>query len=828
MEVIATSDETDKMFRTNPRDFYLFPEFRQYPIKMASFLPRHWVIRGLKTTLADRVKKGEFYSFQIGVFSPSTDLSEVKISCTDLKSKSGDIILKSKISSFNSSGIDLKGKSFTKTINIKSGTVQALWFGVDIPEEQKSGKYRGEFTIQPRGLKPETIIIELNLSGERIVDHGDNQPWNMTRLRWLNSTLGSNKDFIIKPFSPVLIKNHSLKILGREIILTSGGLPKEIKSYFTPRMTGLKSRAEHILASPVTFKILTKNHKIEQWESKAYRIKQNHKSQANWNLLNESKNFTLKVQGRLEYDGMLNYELTLTAKKNLEVENISLLIPFHSKAAKLMIGLGRKGGKRPKNFSWKWDINFHQEGVWLGDVNKGLQYVLRDNNYERPLNTNFYHNKPLKLPDSWSNKGKGGINIKKQGKYIIADNYSGKRVFKKGDTLHYNIRFLITPFKTIDLKKHFATRFVHKFVEVDQAKEWGGTIINVHHANKINPYINYPFYNLDLQKAYIDEAHKKGLKVKLYNTIRELSYKTYELFALKSLGEEIFNGGSGGGHSWLQEHFRSNYHSAWHATRVNDAAILNKGTSRWTNYYIEGLNWLAKNQQIDGLYLDDIAFSRNTVKRIVNVLNRHRPEVVIDLHSANQFNPRDGYINSIFLYMEHLPYISRLWFGEYFDYNENPDYWLTEVSGIPFGLTGEMLEKGGHPYRGMLYGMTTRVYGKYNPQALWKLFDNFDIGNSRMSGYWISDSPIKTPSKKILATVYLHTDQVLIVLASWSDKDEHIKLRINWKTLGFKKDHVTLSSPAIENLQKYKIYNPLSSILIPKNKGLLLVLRKNR
>jgi len=36
------------------------------------------------------------------------------------------------------------------------------------------------------------------------------------------------------------------------------------------------------------------------------------------------------------------------------------------------------------------------------------------------------------------------------------------------------------------------------------------------------------------------------------------------------------------------------------------------------------------------------------------------------------------------------------------------DYWLTEVSGIPFGLMGEMLQDGGHPYRGMLYGMTAR------------------------------------------------------------------------------------------------------------------------
>ena len=45
-------------------------------------------------------------------------------------------------------------------------------------------------------------------------------------------------------------------------------------------------------------------------------------------------------------------------------------------------------------------------------------------------------------------------------------------------------------------------------------------------------------------------------------------------------------------------------------------------TARWTNYYIEGLNWLAKNQRIDGLYLDDIAFSMADVERLIRVLHR--------------------------------------------------------------------------------------------------------------------------------------------------------------------------------------------------------------
>jgi hypothetical protein len=537
-----------------------------------------------------------------------------------------------------------------------------------------------------------------------------------------------------------------------------------------------------------------------------------------------SENFNMQVSGVIEYDGMLDYNIQVIAKNDVDIEDIKLQIPMDKDATKYMLGLGRKGGAFKDNITWKWDVTKHHEGAWLGNINKGIQYVLRDETYERPLNTNFYQAKPLNLPNSWYNNKKGGINITSENGIVNIENYSGNRSMLKGDTLNFNIRFLITPFKLIDTKEHFTTRFVHKYVPVDSVISLNGTIVNVHHANEINPYINYPFYNIEKQKAYIDEAHKKGIRVKLYNTIRELSYKAHELFALKSLGDEVLNDGKGGGHSWLQEHFKSNYHSAWHATRVNDASILNKGTSRWTNYYIEGINWLAKNNAIDGLYLDDIAFSRTTVKRIASVFNAHRESFVIDLHSANQFNNRDGFINSAFLYMEHFPYISRLWFGEYFQYDLEPDYWMTEVSGIPFGLTGEMLEKGGRPYHGLLYGMTTRVYHIYNPGALWKLFKDFNIETSEMLGYWVEKSPIKTANSNVKSTIYKHNDKVLIVIGSWSDKDEEVELNIDWDKLGMDKNTVKLISPNIEGLQNYNTFKIDKAIPINRNSGLILIL----
>ena len=33
-----------------------------------------------------------------------------------------------------------------------------------------------------------------------------------------------------------------------------------------------------------------------------------------------------------------------------------------------------------------------------------------------------------------------------------------------GDTLRFDVRILLTPFKTIDTRAHFRTRFVHRYV----------------------------------------------------------------------------------------------------------------------------------------------------------------------------------------------------------------------------------------------------------------------------------------------------------------------------------------------------------------------------
>lgn len=533
----------------------------------------------------------------------------------------------------------------------------------------------------------------------------------------------------------------------------------------------------------------------------------------------------MELKAKMEFDGFVQFRIKLEANQTTDVSDIYLKIPVVKDAAKYIMGMGLKGGVRPDRHQWKWDREKNQDSIWVGDVNAGFQCSLRAENYSRPLNTNFYLSKPLRMPPSWYNKGKGGCTIHEENKTtVLVKATSGQRTIKKGETLYFNFNLLLTPFKTLDTKGQWSTRFFHAYKPIDEIKKTGANTINNHHANNVNPYINYPFIHTKEMKNYVDTAHKLGLKVKIYNTIRELSNRAAEIFALRSLGHEIFSPGSGGGFSWLQEHIGSDYIAAWFVPKLKDAAIINSGMSRWHNYYLEGLNWLVQNIGIDGLYIDDVAYDRTTMKRVRKILNRGRGEAIIDLHSANQFNPRDGFINSANLYMEHFPYLNRLWFGEYFDYDSSPDFWLTEVSGIPFGLMGEMLQDGGNPWRGMIYGMTSRLPWAGNPTPVWKVWDDFGIQDSRMVGYWSPTCPIRTDQKEILATAYIKNNSVLIAIASWAEDTVNCRLKIDWKKLGIDKDKAQLKAPSVKDFQEKAVFKPEEAIPVEPGKGWLLIL----
>ena len=525
----------------------------------------------------------------------------------------------------------------------------------------------------------------------------------------------------------------------------------------------------------------------------------------------------------MEFDGYINFRVRVKAARAVEVKDIRLEIPLRREVATYLMGLGKKGGYRPPRWDWAWDIQRANNQFWIGEAHAGLYGKLKN-----PEDTwDYAALEDSGIPDTWGNRGSGKVAVTEEGSAVVLRATSGARSLAAGQELFFCFALVATPLKPLD-RAHWGQRYYHMYAPPEEAAAHGATIINVHHGNDINPNINYPFHTAERLTAYVNDAHQKNLKVKIYYTVRELSNRVAELWALRSLGTEVFTDGPGGGHSWLREHLVEHYSRAWHHVFPNggvDAAIYTTSLSRWHNYYLEGLSWLVRRVGIDGLYLDGIGYNREVMKRVRRVLDGARPGCLIDFHSGNEFAYMDRRVSPACAYLEHFPFIDSLWFGELYDYDESPDYWLVEISGIPFGLFGEMLQRNGNPWRGMLYGMTARYYQGAEPKHIWKVWDDFGIQDARMVGYWDRQCPVKTDQAQVLATAYVKNGSALIALASWAKQAVRCRLALDWTALGIEPRGAVLEAPAVEGFQPAQVFSPGAEIPVEPGRGWLLRLR---
>ncbi|MHB0936269.1 MAG: glycoside hydrolase domain-containing protein [Armatimonadota bacterium] len=811
MEVVATAAEMQALLAAHPEPYLLFPEDRQYPIRMREDLPYYWIKRGPSAQFTGTACRNEYYAFQIGVYASGEPVEEIAIDFGDLHS--GDAVIPAAaFTCFNLGGVDWMGRPFTKTVSVSQGNVQALWCGIDIPENAAPGLYEGTLTIRPKNVPASTVQLSIEITDEVLADRGDGEPWRHSRLRWLNSTLGDDDD-VVEPFTPLEVTGRTVRCLDRAVTFGEGLLPASITS-----------NGAELLAAPMSFTI---NDAVVTGEPCL--VKQT-PGAVEWETDGQPGPLSVRSHVRMECDGYLRFTLTVRAAEQTNVRDIRLEIPLRRETATYLVGGGRKGGFRPAEHTWRWADAAGSDGFlggepyydsyWIGGVDAGLQCELRGADYCGPMVNLYWRIGQLQPPAAWHNEGRGKTTFTEEGDIVLVRTSSGSRALQTGEELTFEFALLITPCKPLDPPKHFDERYFHSSTPVKEAVEAGANIINVHHAGPMNPYINYPFLANEKLSAYVREAHGNGVQVKIYYTVRELTNRIIEMWALRSLGHEILAPGPGGGYLWLRQHFGDDYTSAWYDHMDGDVsnAVVNSGASRWYNYYLEGLAWLLQHIEIDGLYLDDVSYDRHIIKRMRKIMNRVRPGCLIDLHSCEEFS-----ISPANQYLEFFPFIDSLWFGELFDYDAAPDYWLTEISGIPYGLMGDMLQDGGNRWRGMVYGMTARFpHGEQaDPRPMWKVWDDFGIDQAEMRGYWHPACPVRPDRDDVKATAYLRDGKALIALASWAPEPVMVRLQIDWQALGIAP--AALVAPEVENFQPSASFERDEAISVEPGKGWVLI-----
>ena len=196
-----------------------------------------------------------------------------------------------------------------------------------------------------------------------------------------------------------------------------------------------------------------------------------------------------------------------------------------------------------------------------------------------------------------------------------------------------------------------------------------------------------------------------------------------------------------GGAAWLHQHLVSNYVSCWQQQLSDgewDGAVCDVGTTRWFNYYVEGILRSTSNKPyMEGIYYDGINFDRKSMIRVRKVLNNgakiaNNPPPLVDIHHGDigASSP------SATRYLSHFPYATRAWNGEGIDWTRGPGYYLIDASAFLHGVGADRLGGGGYDFKALLFAMYTR--NSAVAPNIWEFWRQVGIGNVDMimHGWW--------------------------------------------------------------------------------------------
>jgi len=701
----------------------------------------------------------------------------------------------------NLQGVDYWGAPFTRNVSLAPLAVAALWFVVDVPTGAAPGSYSGGLAVATsQGVYPVAVVIAVR--GPPLANRGFDDLWRGARLAWLDSTLGNNGD-VPPPYAPLAATGRVVSMLDKTVEIDASGLVGSV------RVGGAET-----LERPMSLEVLVRGQAVAV--PMALKMGVPTGLSTSWTAAGAAAGVSVELSASLDATGYADFGVYVASDEPHEVR---VSVPSRPANAIYGMGLGQPGGflrrwfRNSSSLTWHWDGINGNNAVWIGSTRSGLRLSPKGDDPLWQAAVPFDSLAAPEAPSSWSNGGRGGISVWPNGTIRA---FTGLRPAGRA---HYRFSLLATPVRPLDLPKHFAERYAHLSgpVNFTRLRDGGATVVNIHQGSTLNPWINYPYLTNGPLKEAADECHALGMKFKVYNTMRELSNHALEFWQLRALNETfVWQGGEGGGGDWLREHVRSGYKVAWATpqgmnNQKMDQAIAVYALSRWNNYYVEGLNQLKRDYACDGIYLDEIAYDRVTLRRAKVVFGK---DGLIDHHSD-----KGGFMKSPAVsYLELFPFIDSLWYGEGFDYDSaTPDFWLVEISGLPFGLTSDMLRYSGMTpfhFRGMLFASANRWQDNlatpgssaaFDPRAVWALWASFGISDATMYGWWLADEgdvvPVTTNSSDVKCTVYAKPGKALLALANFGPAPVAVALVFDWGRLGLEPSGMRLRAPMLQPMQ---------------------------
>jgi hypothetical protein len=508
MELIATAAEVAMLKSKLPASqrVVVFPEDRTNPLRLTNvtdLLPMRWAQNGPPNqTFSGSARRGEWYAFQLGVWAVG---GPVQIHSTEFHS---DSIPGSAFTCINLGGVDETGAMFTKTVYLAAGQLNSLWCGVQIPLDVDAGstvKATVALSFEP-SEKPAEVDVSIQVSTDApLFDHGDADVWRMSRLRWLDSTIGSDDSEVPMPYLKV---NHTesndgglvARILGRTVDLAPTGLPASISA---TRFGG--HRMAKLLNSPMELKLISPaTTALSEELARSHTqmtITESSSSKLSWSATSSSQvgSCELMVNGSLWFDGYGIYSMTISAPagKSVLLEDIQLRINLNESIAKFMMGFGRSGGAISGGFGglplhWKWGDGPYQ--IWAGNTDAGMRFKLTGPEVGWAAPSYSYGSNP----PVWENGGKGGANITERSSGVEIVAFTGPIGINGSRSVTLYFEMLLTPVKPLNRgvnhphwgQRHYQVGYGANgsaFATPAEVARTGATVANLHQGIGAGP-----------------------------------------------------------------------------------------------------------------------------------------------------------------------------------------------------------------------------------------------------------------------------------------------------------------------------------------------------
>ena len=432
MGSIATDREMNLLKHRHKQNPLIFTEDRAFPIRLTHQIPVRWVKNGISDFFKGEAMRNEYYVWQIGLWAAHGTLEGVSVRFSDLVHTEKNVrISKEEITCFNQEGVDWNGKSVKFIVNVPKGKVQALWCGVQVPENILPGKYKGTAVLTASGIIPREIKIEINVNQEILNDKGDGDLWRHARLRWLNSRIGEN-NLPVYPYKTMSVSKNKIIATDKSVLINESGFLKSIQL-----------NGKEVLSEPLKFSVEVDNQIIE-FDARNLIIQQNDDGLVSWKSSVSKQGISFHSSACMEYDGYIRYNFKVSSSVPIKVKNIKFTTHYTPYASLYFMGAGFKGGFRPHSHSWYWQGPW--DSYWMGNDKAGLHVEFRGASYNGPL-LNDYKPEP---PTNWANGGRGSISVsegKEKEAIVIAQTGEMQLSSEEKD---FEFAFLITPVKPIN------------------------------------------------------------------------------------------------------------------------------------------------------------------------------------------------------------------------------------------------------------------------------------------------------------------------------------------------------------------------------------------